>query len=257
MNQLQIFDEENGVAAFVVQQIVHQVLGEQDAEASGADTGFGAHLNVLDGGILRIGNGGVRQEIEGEPCSGVVYMNDDGATGVQDGSANPLVRIALAAVLDGVHKQFAEGGGHVFAGLRGEVRGDLAHKVSGAVGGLDLAANVQSDPLRTGGDDADIVHPGAAIERLLHQIGQRPWGDRAVQVAEGALADGVEDFLGSEVAGEDDLGFRPDGTYAAQQLQSVEAIATLGGHHQFDGGVANGVNGFPALSPLRTPAASM
>src|ERR1019366_8730566 len=39
----QVFDEKHRVAAFVVEQLVHQILGEQNAEASGAPAFLGAH----------------------------------------------------------------------------------------------------------------------------------------------------------------------------------------------------------------------
>ena len=101
------------------------------------------------------------------------------------------MRIVLAAVLDGVHQQFAEGRRDILAGLGRKMRGDLAQEVRGAVGRVDLAAHVQGDPLRPRRDHADVVLPGVGIERLLHQFAQRPGVKRPVQVAEGALPDGV------------------------------------------------------------------
>ena len=126
-----------------------------------------------------------------------------------------LCGIVLAAVFDGVHEQFAEGGGDVLAGLRGHVGGDFAQEMSGAVGGIDLAAHVERDPFGAGGDDADIVLPGIGIERLLDQFAERAGGQGPVEIAEGALADGGEDARRVEVSGEDDLGRGLDGTYAA------------------------------------------
>src|ERR1019366_7740764 len=75
---LQILHEEHGVAAFVVEQLVYQIPGEQNAEAAGASALFGAHLDVADGGVRRVGDGGVRQEVQREAGAGVVNVNDDG-----------------------------------------------------------------------------------------------------------------------------------------------------------------------------------
>ena len=168
------------------------------------------------GESCRVGDGGVRQEVQGEAGAGIVNVDDDGPRGVQDGSAHALMRVVLAAVFDGVHEQFAEGGGNVFADLRRKVGGDLAQEMSGAVGGIDLAAHVQRDPFGAGGDYADIVLPGVAIERLLDQFAERAGGQGPVEIAEGALADGGEDALRVELSGEDDLGGGTDGTYAPQ-----------------------------------------
>src|ERR1035441_8615532 len=72
---LQIFDEKDGVAAFVVEQLVYQIPGEQDAEAAGAPALLGAHLDVADGGVRRVGDGGVRQEVQREAGAGVVNVS--------------------------------------------------------------------------------------------------------------------------------------------------------------------------------------
>ena len=46
---LQVFDEEDGVASFVVEEFVYQVLGEENAETSGAAAFLGADFDVADG----------------------------------------------------------------------------------------------------------------------------------------------------------------------------------------------------------------
>jgi hypothetical protein len=120
----------------------------------------------------------------------------------------------LAAVFDGVHQQFAEGGGDVFAILGREVAFQFADEVGGAICRLDFAPDLQGDPLGEGGNQADIALPGIRAERLGDHIGEGGGGQRLVEVAVGVLADGVHDEFRVARAGNDNLGFRPDGVDA-------------------------------------------
>jgi hypothetical protein len=65
-------------------------------------------------------------------------------------------------VLDGVHEQFPEGDGDVVARLRREVAVDFPQVVGRALGRVELAPDVEGNPVRTSRDDADVVLPGAA-----------------------------------------------------------------------------------------------
>ena len=150
-------------------------------------------------------------------------------------SLHAFLRVVLAAVLDGVHQQFAEGDGDILAGLERQVGLDFAQEMGGAVGRVDLAADVQSDPLGPGGDHPDVVFPRFGLERLLHHFRQRARRERLVEVAVGAMANGAEDAHRVGLAGDDHLEFRPDSAGPAQQLQAVEPVAALAGHHQIEG----------------------
>src|SRR5205823_4745739 len=86
-----------------------------------------------------------------------------------------------------------------------QVAGDLTQEMSGAIGGVDLAAHVKSDPLGTGGDDTDIVLPGIGIERLLDQFTERPGSQGQVEITVSSLANGGQNALGTELSGEDDF----------------------------------------------------
>ena len=141
------------------------------------------------------------QAFEREALAGVVYIDDDGPSRVQDGSAHALVRIAVAAMLDGVHEQFAESRSHILGGLRREVRRDLAHEMSGAVRGIQLATHVERDPFRPGRDHPDVVLPGVAVERLLNQLAERTGGQGLVNVTKSPLPDRRENVIRVEVPG--------------------------------------------------------
>ena len=132
----------------------------------------------------------------------------------------------------------------------GEVGLDFAEEMGGAVGGLDFAAHVERDPFGAGGDDADIVLPGLGIERVLHHFGRGAGGQGEVEVAEGALADGLNDLLRIGLAGEDDLGFGTDGANAAEELERVEAVAAGPGEDHVDGSGADAVEGLAAVRYL-------
>src|SRR4029453_1183486 len=98
MIELQIFDEQDGVAAFVIQQLVHQVLSEQYAEATRTFARFCPYFDLAGGGNRGVGEGGARQKIQGEAGAGIVYMHDDGPRGMQNGGAHTLVWVVLTAV---------------------------------------------------------------------------------------------------------------------------------------------------------------
>jgi hypothetical protein len=167
---------------------------------------------------------------------------------------NPLLEIEATMDFDfdgqnnliSPFEQLAEGRGDILAGLRGKVGGDLAQEMGGAVGGIDLAAHVQGDPFRTRRNHPDIVLPCIAIQRLLHQIGQRAWGQRPVEIAESALPDGRQDALGVAFTGQDDPGGGADGTNAPQQGQAVEAVVPLSGQDEIDRAGTQQVDRFAA-----------
>jgi hypothetical protein len=145
-----------------------------------------------------------------------VNVHDESPRRAQNRSTHAFLRVVLAAVFNRVHEQFAEGRRYVVARLRRKVGRDLAQEMRGAVGGIDLAPHVQRNPLGPGRNHPDIVLPGVAIERLLHQFTQRTRSQRAVQIAESALPDGRQDALRIAVSGQDDLGRRADGAYPPQ-----------------------------------------
>src|ERR1019366_9902281 len=83
---------------------------------------------------------------------------------------------------------------------------ELAKKMGGAVGGVHLAADAEGDPLGAGGHDENIVGGGCGVEGLLDHVGERDGGERRVEVAVGAGADGSDDASGVGIAGKDGLG---------------------------------------------------
>ena len=244
---LQVFHEEDGVTAFVVEEFVDEVLGEEDAEAAWALAFFGADFDVADGGILGIGDSRVGEEVQGESDAGVGDVDDDGAGGAEQGGTDALAGVVLAAVLDGVHEQFAEGGGDVLGGLLGEIGLNFTEEVGGAVGGIDLTADVERDPLGAGGDDTDIVLPGLGLEGVLHHLDQGGGREGAMEVTENTLADGLNNLLRVGLAGKDHLGLGADGADAAQEFQGVEAVGAGASEQNVEGTVADPIKGFAAI----------
>ena len=57
---LHVLDEEHGVAALVVDQLIHHVAREEDAEASRPAARFGADFHVAGRLVFGIADGGVR-----------------------------------------------------------------------------------------------------------------------------------------------------------------------------------------------------
>src|ERR1039458_9630142 len=245
---VEVFHKQDRVAAFVVDQLVNHVAGHQNAEAAGTFAGFGAHFHVTDGGILGIGNGGVRECVERETFAGIGDVNDDGFRRVQERGADALVRVVPAAVLDGVEEQLAEGGDDVLADLRGQGDFELAKKMGGAVGGVHLAPDAESDPLGAGGQDENIVRGGFGLEGLLDHVGEGDGGERRVEVAVGAGADGAEDASRVGIAGKDNLCIGLQDVQLTDELEAVQVVGALAGEHQIIELGAEALQGFtPAI----------
>lgn len=246
MPAIEVFHKKHGIAAFVVDQLVNHVAGHQHAEAAGTLAGFRAHFHVVDGGIFGIGNGGVRERVERETFAGIGDVNDDGPRGVQERGADALVGVALAAVLDGVEEQLAEGGDDVLADLHGQGSFELAKEMGGAVGGVHLAADAEGDPLGAGGHDENIVRGGCGVEGLLDHVGKRDGGERRMEVAVGAGADGADDASGVGIAGKDGFCIGLKGAELTGKFEAVEAVGALAGEDQVIGPGAEALQGFTA-----------
>ena len=246
MTDVEVFHKEHSVAALVVDQLVNHAAGHQNAEAAGTFAGFGAHFHVMDGGIRGIRNGGVRECVERETFAGIGDVNDDGFRRAQERGADALVGVVLAAVLDGVEEQLAEGGDDVLADLRGEGGFELAKEMGGAVGGVHLAADGEGDPLGAGGHDQNIVRGGCGVEGLLDHVGERDGGERRVEVAVGAGADGADHPSRVGVAGKDGFGVRLKGVELTGEMEAVEAVGALAGEDQVIGPGAEALQGFTA-----------
>ena len=188
----EVFDEQHGIPALVVDQLVHQVAGHENAESARPLALLHAHFDVLDRRILGIGNRRMRQEVEGETGAGVVNMHDQGAFGAQEGNPHPFSGIRLPAVLDGIHEQLAKRGHGVFAGFCRNVDLHFAQELRGALGGIHLAAHFESDPVAAGRSQADVVFPGRGIQGLLHHVVQLARGHGIMEVAIGVVADSAQ-----------------------------------------------------------------
>ena len=250
----QVLDEQHLVAALVVDQLIHQVAGHEDAETAGALSALGANLDVLDGRIVRIGNGRVRQQVHREAFAGVLNPHNQGARRAHQRNAHALPGVGAAAVLDGIQEQLAEGRRYVLARLGREAGLHLAQEMRHALDGLQLAAHIQRDPIRARRDHLDIVPPGRRLQGLLHHVGQRSFRQRLMEVAVGALPNGADDPRRVLLPGEDHLGFGANFAHAPQQLETVESVAALARHHQVVGRTAHAVQGLPPVVDILNAA---
>jgi hypothetical protein len=185
-----------------------------------------------------IGNGRVRQEIQRESLAGVVDVYDQRTRGPHQRCSHALFRIAVAAVFDGVHEQFAECRAHVLADSRRQVAFDFAHELGGPLDGIHLAVDVQCDPLGPRRNQADVVLPLRRAESLLHHVGQRPGGRRSAEVAVSAMANGADDARRVGIAGQNHACLGSHGTHAAEQFQRVETVAAGAGEQHVEGRLA-------------------
>src|ERR1035437_9890047 len=101
-DRLPVLDEQHLVASLVVDQLIHQVAGHEDAETAGALSPLRANLDVLDGRIVRIGNGRVWQQVHREALAGVLNPHNQGARRAHQRNAHALPGVGAAAVLDGI-----------------------------------------------------------------------------------------------------------------------------------------------------------
>src|SRR4029077_8834126 len=113
----QILHEEDCIPALIIKQIVHQVAGHKNSEASGTLPLFGANLDVPNWRIRRIRNRRMWQKLQRKTGTWVVNMYDHRAGGPKEGNPHALVRVRFTAMLNGIHQQLAKRGGYVFAYL--------------------------------------------------------------------------------------------------------------------------------------------
>src|SRR5439155_1201333 len=74
-----------------------------------------------------------------------------------------------------------------------------------ALGRVELAADVERQPVGPGGEHPEVVLPLGRAERLVHHFGHRPGEERLVEVAPGAMPDGAHHPRWIRIAGDDHL----------------------------------------------------
>jgi hypothetical protein len=72
-----VFDEQDFVAEFIVDHLIHQLFGHHDAEAAGPHPVSLTVLNMFDGIFGHVGDGGVRQVFRIEPGTWIAEIIDD------------------------------------------------------------------------------------------------------------------------------------------------------------------------------------
>src|SRR5215472_1244325 len=75
----QIFDQQSLVTRFVVDQLVHHVAGQQYAEPPGTHAQPVANFRVLEWRVSGVGDGRVRQLLEGKAASWIANVIDHGS----------------------------------------------------------------------------------------------------------------------------------------------------------------------------------
>src|SRR5215475_3888255 len=144
----QIFDEHHLVAPFVVDQLVNQLVGHQDAEAAGAQTLFVAHRDVAKRVARRIVHRRVFERAGVEALARILDPVDDRAFEQYAEDFDVFRRVEFAAVFDGVVEHFAEGVCDGFARVFWQVGFELSEQFLQYRDGGKIARHAQLHPVR-------------------------------------------------------------------------------------------------------------
>src|SRR5437870_13322563 len=89
----QMLDEQNLVAFFVINQLVHHSPGHQNAKAAWPESELTTHLRMRERIIRSVCNSRVRQSLERKPFARITNVVDDGALGPHERDVHVLFRI--------------------------------------------------------------------------------------------------------------------------------------------------------------------
>src|SRR5688572_2723713 len=105
-SSLEIFDEDDFVSRFVVDQLVNQRASDGETQASRTQALLFAHERMLQRIALRVADGGVLEALETEPFARVGDAIQEHPPRAQAGDAHFPRRIEFATPLNRVAEQF-------------------------------------------------------------------------------------------------------------------------------------------------------
>lgn len=154
---MDVFDEEDFVSDFVVDELVDGSLGEEQAVAAGAHALFVAEAGVRGGVFGGVGDGGVSDGFRTEAAAGVANIEDIGARGANGGDVDHLLGVERCAVFHGVEQNFAKGLHHVLERFVRQLLGEFAGEGHEAVCIDKARDHAHGDPSGACGDDFEVV----------------------------------------------------------------------------------------------------
>ncbi len=164
----------------------------------------------------------MRQRRGDEARTGIAEVEGEGAFGADGIDAHVLVRVEPGTVFDGVQQDLAEGHQemvHRRAGEQAPV--ELVHERDQAIGGDQLRADAQRDPVRRGTEHADAaLGPVLSSGRLAHEVGNLIGMEGTGEDREHFGTDGLHHGLGcGRVGQEDRANTRTERACASQELE--------------------------------------
>ena len=199
-----VFDEEDFVSDFVVEEFVDGSAGEEEAESAGAHALFFAEAGVCGGVVGGIGDGGVGEGFGAESGARVADVEDAGACGADGGDFDDLIGIEGGAVLHGVEEDFAEALHDVLEGVAGEALGEVANEGEKAVGVDEAGDDADGDPSGARGDEFEVIVQLILRDGALGEAGDLGSVEGRGEAGEDAGAEGGDDVFSGALGGEDD-----------------------------------------------------
>ena len=278
-NRVHIFDEQDFVSDFAVDQFVDDAACEQKAVASAAHSFLFAVRDVVEWIGRCVCDSGVVERFAAEAGAGVAYMEDHGASGLNGGDFDDLFGVEGCAVLHGVEEDLAEGLHELLTGVFGELGAELAGEGEEAFGGDDAAVYADRDPAGPGGEDLQVVAPLVVGCGAAGEVGDLVGIEGRSEAGEDAGAERGDDFDWRALMGEDDaFDAGADGAHLSEEgevffdgavgageddaegagAEFLEGVGVAGGvfHRKLGGGerVADSVTDLSVASDDENPA---
>ena len=250
---IEVLDEENLVALFVVDKLVDEIFCEQKAEAAGPKALCFANGEVAEEIAGRAVDGGVAKLFERETFAGILDAAGDSVAAADEGNLHVLAGIEVAAMLHGVQENFAESRNDVF----GDVGvSDSAKELHQAIRGADVAAGRDAHPFGGGGKDFDAVVPAGCGHGLADHVDESGVLERTGEVTESVFAHGADDVAGCELVGKDNKAeVRATGSNFVKNLEVFSGASFSAGDDQVEGTArSEGEDGFVVWDALDAPA---
>src|SRR5215470_15715258 len=184
---LQIFDEQHFVALLIVEQLIHESLGLENAESSRAHArNFPLH-DVTKGLLRWISESRMFEFFKRKSSARIFYFAKDCAASADVGHLNVLRRIEFPAMLHGVQKDFAERHCNLFRFHFWQV-GCFAIKVDKPLSGNQITAYGKPHPVGCGRENLKAVIPERGGQSQADNFRKPIRRKRASKITEGPLA---------------------------------------------------------------------
>lgn len=189
--RMEIFDQENLVPLFTMDQVIDELFGHEQTEAAGPQTPLFANSEMTKEVLGRIGDSGMMQFVEREALARILDLTGNGASAANVGDLHVLAGIKICTVLHGVEKNFTEcADDFVLVSFRNVPNSSA--ELFQAPGSCEIAFRHQANPFRRRRNNLNAVIPCRFRHGLAHHVGEIGKQERTAEVTKGLFTQGSD-----------------------------------------------------------------